>query len=323
MWQGILAGLLLSSILLCDSPPALQALELLPDSISGDYLGQDPPGPQPALFAPGVVSTCKEHSAAMFSPKGDEVYFGRMFPAVIYCMKRIGARWTEPFAMPFSGEYNDLYPSISPDGKKVFFSSDRPAEDSGGRLPRGQVRLWMCERTQEAWSDAVLLGDEINLGRRISAHSMSSSGTLFFTRSNDGTDMYQARGFGTDTVTVEKLAPGLNSQAPDHCPYIAPDESFIILSSFRGGHGMSDLFISFKREDGSWTVPVNMGPTVNSVAKDEYPFVSPDGNYLFFNSNRPSALNERTIPDGPGNIYWVDSHIIEVLRRQGLGRTSD
>lgn len=323
MCQGILAGLLLSSILLCDSPPALQALELLPDSISGDYLGQDPPGPQPALFAPGLVSTCKEHSAAMFSPEGDKVYFGRMFPAVIYCMKRIGARWTEPFAMPFSGEYNDLYPSISPDGKKVFFSSDRPVEDGGGRLPRGQVRLWMCERTQEAWSDPVLLGDEINLGKRISAHSMSSSGTLFFTRSKDGTDMYQARGFGTDTVTVEKLAPGLNSQAPDHCPYIAPDESFIILSSFRGGHGLSDLFVSFKREDGSWTVPVNMGPAVNSAAKDEYPFVSPDGKYLFFNSNRPSALNAKTIPDGPGNIYWVDSRIIEVLRTQALGRTSD
>jgi hypothetical protein len=213
MCQGILAGLLLSSILLCDSPPASQALELLPDSISGDYLGQDPPGPQPALFAPGVVSTCKEHSAATFSPEGDEVYFGRMFPAVIYCMKRIGARWTEPFAMPFSGEYNDLYPSISPDGKKVFFSLDRPVEDGGGRLPRGQVRLWMCERSQEAWSDPVLLGDEINLGRRISAHSMSSSWTLFFTRSKDGTDIYQARGFGTDIVTVEKLAPGLISQA--------------------------------------------------------------------------------------------------------------
>lgn len=44
MCQGILAGLLLSSVLLCDSPSALQALELLPDSISGYYLGQDPPG---------------------------------------------------------------------------------------------------------------------------------------------------------------------------------------------------------------------------------------------------------------------------------------
>jgi hypothetical protein len=323
MCTGILGRLLLSSVLLCVPLPAPPPYELLPESVSGDYLGQDPPGPQPALFAPGVLSTCKEHSAAMFSPAGDEVYFGRMFPAVIYCMKRIGGRWTEPFAVPFSGEYNDLYPSISPDGKTVFFSSDRPVEDGGGRLPRGQVRLWMCERTDETWSDPVLLADEINVGRRISAHSMSSSGTLFFTRSEAGTDMYQARGLGKDTMTVEKLAQGLNSQTPDHCPYIAPDESFIIISSFRGGYGLSDLFISFRREDGSWTEPVNMGPTVNSAAKDEYPFVCPDAKYLFFNSNRPSALNERTIPDGPGNIYWVDSGIIEILRKQALGRTSD
>ena len=59
-----------------------------------------------------------------------------------------------------------------------------------------------------------------------------------------------------------------------------------------------------------------MGSGINSAYKDEFPYVSPDGKYLFFNSNRPSALNARPIPDGPGNIYWVSTAVIQELREQ-------
>ena len=108
----------------------------------------------------------------------------------------------------------------------------------------------------------------------------------------------------------------LNSSSPDHCPFVAPDESYLIFSSFRGGLGRSDLFISFRKQDGSWSKPKNMGPEINSPYKDEYPFVTPDGKYLFFNSNRPSALNSRPIPDGPGSIYWVRAGIIEKMLKE-------
>jgi len=54
----------------------------------------------------------------------------------------------------------------------------------------------------------------------------------------------------------------------------------------------------------------NIGQKINSAYKDEYPYVTPDSKYLFFNSNRPSVLNQKPIADGPGNIYWVDARII-------------
>ena len=81
-----------------------------------------------------------------------------------------------------------------------------------------------------------------------------------------------------------KREVALSSDTPDHSPFIAPDESFIIFSSFRGGFGRSDLFISFRLDGGGWTRPKNMGGRINS----------------------------------PGNIYWVDAGIIDELRpRQG------
>jgi hypothetical protein len=98
---------------------------------------------------------------------------------------------------------------------------------------------------------------------------------------------------------------------------VAPDGSYRLFSSFYRSHGRSDLFVSFRADDGSWMRPINLGARVNSPWKDEYPYVSPDGKYLFFNSNRPSSLHDSPIPDGPGNMYWVDARVIEDLRPTG------
>ena len=64
--------------------------------------------------------------------------------------------------------------------------------------------------------------------------------------------------------------------------------------------GSADLYISFKKEDGSWTNLKNMGSTINSRELDYCPMLSPDGKYLFFTSKR----------SGSGDIYWVDAKII-------------
>ena len=278
----------------------------------GPYLGQQPPGDIPALFAPGVVSTGKEHSAAMFTPDGDEVWFGRLLPATIYYMKRIENKWTGPAEAPFCDTFNYLYPVLSQDGRSIFFSSDRP---SGGCLPKGQVDIWMLERTAEGWTEPVRMNDNINLGRRNSCGSMAVDGSLYFTgkTSDKPIDIFCSKLMNGVYSTPENLA-GINSPDADHAPFVAPDGSYLIISSFRGGLGRSDLFISFRTADGSWSQPKNMGPKINSAYKDEYPYVTPDGKYLFFNSNRPSSLNQKPIEDGPGNIYWVKTDIIEVLK---------
>ena len=81
---------------------------------------------------------------------------------------------------------------------------------------------------------------------------------------------------------------------------------------------MSDLYISFQDQQGKWMEPINLGNKINSSAKDEYPYISADGKYLFFNSNRVSSLNKTKIPDGPGNIYWVSAKLIEEIKEKTL-----
>jgi hypothetical protein len=176
----------------------------------------------------------------------------------------------------------------------------------------------VVERDDGGWSEPRHLGPEVNVGLQQSGPSRSESGRIYFNaRVSDGssssTDIYTARQVGDGYADV-RMVEELSSDAPDHSPFIAPDESYVIFSSFRGGFGLSDLFIAFRTPDGGWTEPRNLGRQINSAAKEEYPYVTPDGRFLFFNSNRVSGLNEERIPDGPGNIYWVDARIIEELR---------
>jgi len=278
-------------------------------------MGQQPPGDTPELFAPGVVSTCREHSAAMFTPDGMEMYFGRMFPAAIYVMRQVDGVWTEPEVAPFSDGENDLYPSLSADGRVLVFSSNRPLEPGGEPVGR-QLHLWIVERTATGWSEPMHLELAVDSPVRLGSPAMAGDGTLYFSQRVESAsqDIFKVRREGGGYGAPQNLGPPINSDQPEHSPYVAADGSYILFSSFYRSHGRSDLFVSFRAGDGSWMRPINLGERINSAWKDEYPYVSPDGKYLFFNSNRPSTLNESPIPDGPGNMYWVDARVIEELR---------
>jgi hypothetical protein len=285
---------------------------------AGEYLGQRPPGETPVLFAPGVVSTCKEHSAAMFTPDGTEMYFARMFPAAIYFMKRTDGGWAEPEVAPFSGRYTDLYPYLSADGRFLVFSSNRPLQ-AGGEHRGRQLDLWIVERTGMGWSEPRHVDLAVDSPVRLGSPAIASDGTLYFGQRVESAshDIFEAGREGEGYGTPRNLGSPINSDQPEHSPYIAPDGSYLLFSSFNGSQGRSDLFVSFRADDGSWTRPRNLGTRVNSPWKDEFPYVSADGKYLFFNSNRPSPLYESPIPDGPGNMYWVDASVIDEVRPAG------
>ncbi|NNE58486.1 MAG: hypothetical protein HKN36_10290 [Hellea sp.] len=53
-----------------------------------------------------------------------------------------------------------------------------------------------------------------------------------------------------------------------------------------------------------------MGDTINTAAAENYPSVSPDGKFLFFDRRLPADENG----EKPVDIYWADAKIIEELR---------
>lgn len=271
--------------------------------LKGPYLGQKPPGDTPKLFGPGIISNCDLHSSVYFSPDGKEVYFSKIDDSWnIMFMKEVNGRWTQPRFL-----WKGLTPFLSPDGTKLYFSTE-------------EWDLWIMERSTHGWTEPKNLGPVVNFAGRQDGPSVTNDGTLYYSTMYRGAKgIVRSKFIDGQYSEPEVMEDGINIGQHEAFPFISPDESYIIFSSFRRGSiGLGDLYISFRRDDDTWTEPKNMGPKINSEAKDRFPYVSPDGRYFFFNSSRVSKLNEKRIPDGPGNVYWVDARVIEDLKSDGL-----
>jgi len=333
----LLAQIALPSCTPATDPPTNDAVEELATEfpvLSGPYLGQQPPGMEPELFAPGIVSTAGGEWSSTFTPDAKTFLFGyRGEPHGILIMEEIDGRWTEPRLAPFSGGHPDYDLNFSPDGSMLYFTSARP-----GVAPEGEGRssdLWLVVRGENGWGDVVNLGEPVNTALSELYPSVTEDGTLyFFGDARGGAEFggaFVAQLSGGSYTEPELLGPTINTEHGVFDPFIAPDESYLIFASDRPeGLGDGDLYISFRRDDGTWGEAINLGSTINSPQTDFCPSVTKDGKYLFFSSRRPYegtypniALSYRDELDveaaNPGqnvDVYWVDAQVLEQLREE-------
>lgn len=330
--------ILLSLMLIISGQLSLSAFaENRPLSAEKKYLGFSVPDTIPQLFAPGLFSTHSQELNAVFTPDGKEFYYtmadARRTFYVIMFSQYINEKWTEPQTAPFSGKFSDADPFITADGKKLFFISRRPLDHS--ERPK-DFDMWMVERIGNNWSEPKNLGPEINSSKDEMYVSVSNNGTIYFSCSPGETraqnDLYFSKPENGKYTRPVSMGEPVNTTYPEWDPFIAPDESYIIFSSFGRSDdlGNGDMYISFKNNDGSWSKSLNMGPNINSSAFEFCPGLSPDGNYLFFSRDRDFGGADKfnsekqrshkefiklfdSIQNGLSNLYWVDIKVLKKL----------
>ena len=267
--------------------------------LEGPYMGQKPPGLVAEPFAPGIISTDGWELEGVFAPGMTEFYFTldrgsyasespANFQPTVIGFRQENNIWTKYLEFPRQGEI-----AFSPDGSRMHMAEGYK------------------DRIGDGWSERKSLGpmfDREDWG--IMRLTASAKGTYVFDDyKNDDLIRISTIKDGKRQEPV-KMSPVINSGKMTAHPFIAPDESYLIWDSKReGGYGGSDLYISFRQEDGTWGPAINMGEGVNSPKWDAYASVTPDGKYMLFN---------RGIDDKGDNvdIYWVDAKIIEALKPQ-------
>jgi ankyrin repeat protein/glyoxylase-like metal-dependent hydrolase (beta-lactamase superfamily II) len=277
-----------------------------PPVLKGEYLGMKKPGMIPEVFAPGIVSTEKNELNSVFTPDGKEFYFtieSSQGKWTIMVMKRKTDQWTKPQPASFSGTFSDVDLFISPDGKKLYYCSNRPLDGKGA--PAATFDIWVVDRIGEEWSAPKNMGAPINSAENEFYPSVTKDGTMYFQSRRPDTrgprDIYRARLENGVYAKVENLGDVINSDLFEGDGLISPDEDFLIYSVNRpGGFGLGDLYISYRDTDGGWSKPLNMGDKINTKSNENCPILSPDGKFLFYTSGN--------------DIYWVSAKVIDELR---------
>jgi hypothetical protein len=276
---------------------------------SSAYLGQPLPNDTPQIFAQELL-TIKDTVAldrVAFSKDGKEFYYSSS--NAWYDNKSVkirhyryhGGKWLGPYVVN-KGYYA---PTFSIDGSSLYLLGGKP--DSLHSI------VWRIKRIKDGWTVP-----EIHLRRTYGLYDFmpTSSGAAYVGSNVNGGDRKDFNSYDIcllqsdkNSNTIKSLGAPLNTPGFDGDFYVAPNESYIIISAKETKDFESELHISFHKNDGKWTVPVSLGPLINNGLAHRWgQYVSPDGKYLFYTQGT-------NIKDC--HIYWVRfDKLISKLREE-------
>ena len=281
---------------------------------------------QPKMVGPGIISTAAFEGHASITPDAKEIYYAiytndHAYSTIAYS-KQVDGEWTTPQIASFSGQWSDGSPALSPDGKRLYFSSRRPiaAQDS-----LNSSDIWFVERTKDGiWGSPRHLDEAINTPYYEFSPSVDLEGNLYFCSNKPGgygdLDVYYAAREGDKWAPPVLLDEAINSEYHEGNVGVSPDGQwlFTMIQHKPGDLGYDDIHYAFKRDD-KWLPSKNLGAVVNTYTYDFSPKISPDGKTLFFSSRLNREYTQTQAPysyqtfqahlsgplNGFGNIYQI------------------
>jgi outer membrane protein OmpA-like peptidoglycan-associated protein len=214
---------------------------------------------------PAVIPIASEYNVgtAGISPDGQKMMIfigGSTDPGSLYQITKDGDSWSKPSLL--AGSINsagsmETTCSITPDGKTIYFASDR----TGGR---GGLDIWKTElKADGKWGIPVNLGPEVNTPANEDAPFIHpDQKTLFFTSDGHstmgGNDIFKSRLSGGKWSRPENMGYPINTTANDNYFTLLADGKRAYFSSDRkGGQGAQDIYYIDMPENAS-TVPLTM-----------------------------------------------------------------
>jgi outer membrane protein OmpA-like peptidoglycan-associated protein len=200
--------------------------------------------------------------------------------------------------------YDDVNPVITPDGKTLFFVRANHPENTYGH--HDSEDIWVSTSVNDStWNNATRIPN-LNVGRYNAVLSVSADGNTILLNGilNKNANIWKKRGLSVSTrvgnnwskpekLKVKKFTRknrGMRSSGS-----MSADGKVIVLSYSKIYNGeKNNIFISTRKKNGRFTKPKKI-KRINSRRNEETPFLSSNGNTLFFSSDRTKK--------GAFNIY--------------------
>ncbi len=219
------------------------------------------------------IRTDENVGTAGISPDGQQmlVFIGSGNKGNLYMMKKDGKGWSQPSAIEgLNSRDLESTASITPDGKKIYFASNRP----GGL---GGMDIWVAEKLANG-----TLGNIENLGPEVNSKYDEDAPfihpdmkTLYFTsngeKSMGGRDIFKTNILGGKWTTPENMGYPINTPLNDNYFTLSADGSKGYFSSDReGGYGGQDIYI-FDMPEKYANIPLTMLKGKITAGEDEEP----------------------------------------------------
>lgn len=274
------------------------------------YFGFTPPGDSAIVFAPGVISIPgRMERTPNYLPDYTEFYF----TLTVGGAKAYSTKYTDKWEIPevdssFRSNVSDF--SISDNGTFTCFTSWE------GTYNGQNTDIWMVERQDSGWSEPEKLPDPINSNIQEWGACILENRNVYVCKRYGTSPNYHANIVKYEYNSGNYNAvyfPEINTDFHEWDPFVPDDESYIIFKSNRNSTDM-DLYIAYKKSDGTFTTPINLGNKINSPLWEDCGNVTPDGKYFMF----ARSEKDNSLKDIWRDIYWVSSNFIEELKPDEL-----
>jgi len=322
--RAVGAGIVISClpiIIACE--PQRANSESNEESSAAFAYGFEAPGVVPELFGFDLLANDDAQLALAMSRKGGEMFYSQIrigetgMSLEQMHSQYVDGRWTAPRPAFFASEHGEIEAFFNTDGDRLYFFSRRPETEPVTRATRWN--LWYVERSNEGWSQPRLLGQPDSLVVRNWSANLLNDTTLYFTarpyEEHILAEIFEVSIAGDNFGEPRTAGSGINTREfTENEPALAPDGSYMVFYSAGRPDNLSDemvgdLYISFRGEDGSWQEAVRLDEPINSTDEENWPRISPDGQFLFFSSNRREGVE---FPD----LYWVSTEALERYRNR-------
>jgi hypothetical protein len=187
--------------------------------------------------------------------------------------------------------YEQICPVIAPDGKTLFWSNRfHPQNTDSTRDPD---EIWYSTFEKGQWTKAKNIGPPLNTKVPNWVVSVTPDNNSMIVANSYSTPVPPKAGALSITYRTatgwsqptDILIENIDSRGSYWNFFLSNDRKTLLMTVKRGDtYGYNDVYVSFMQENGIFTEPKNLGPTINSFADEWTPFLASDGTTLYYSS---------------------------------------
>ena len=173
--------------------------------------------------------------------------------------------------------FSDINPIVSGNRERLVYVSEMQFYDA----------TFFSEKIDGVWQPPRNIIPELGVDGDVYPTALSWDGnTMIIYRNDDFVgNLYVSRYENGKWTAMEKLGDNINTKYwESHGSFSKDGNRLYFTSNRKGGFGGLDIYVSEKQPNGSWGIPVNLGPTINSRYNEETPFITENGKILYFSS---------------------------------------